>query len=149
MSELLRWPMDEGSVVVEVDEGDPGFEPASLSGDGVIHSVSERFETALLSTRVAAEKALAVFRDGALRPDAVELEFGVKLNAAAGAVIAKTAGEAHLRVKLTWARDGFTGPPQEEGPSNGAGPAGGAEPSGNGDHPSGDGEGPAGGSDGS
>ncbi|REE97471.1 CU044_2847 family protein [Thermomonospora umbrina] len=124
MSELLRWPMDEGSVVVEVDDDDPGFQPASLSSDGVIHTVSERFETALQSTRAAAEKALTVFRDGTLRPDAVELEFGVKLNAAAGAVIAKTAAEAHLKIKLTWARDGFgLAPRPEEDPA----PAGGGE----------------------
>ena len=37
-----------------------------------------------------------------------EIEFGVKLNAAAGAVIAKTSAEGHLTVKLTWSRSAST-----------------------------------------
>lgn len=45
---------------------------------------------------------LRVFRDGSLRPDAVELEFGVKLSAEAGAVIAKGSAEGHLVVRLNW-----------------------------------------------
>ena len=32
----------------------------------------------------------------------VEIEFGVKLSAEAGALIARTAADAHLTVKLTW-----------------------------------------------
>ena len=36
----------------------------------------------------------------------VEIEFGVNINAVAGAVIVKTSAEAHLTVKLTWLRRG-------------------------------------------
>lgn len=36
------------------------------------------------------------------RPSAVEVEFGIKLDAAAGALIARTGAEAHIVVKLTW-----------------------------------------------
>lgn len=96
--------MDGGSVVVEVDDEEAGFQPASLSFDGTVYTANERFETALAGARRAAEKTLATFRDLSLRPDGVELEFGIKLNAAAGAVIAKAATEAHLQVKLTWKR---------------------------------------------
>jgi hypothetical protein len=39
-----------------------------------------------------------------LRPDGIEVEFGVKLNAEAGAVIAKSAVEGHFTVKLSWDR---------------------------------------------
>ncbi|WP_304364726.1 CU044_2847 family protein, partial [Streptomyces viridosporus] len=46
--------------------------------------------------------ALRVFRDGSLKPDTVELEFGVKLTAEAGAIIAKGSAEGHLVVKLSW-----------------------------------------------
>lgn len=104
MAELLQWQMDGGSVVVEVDDEEAGFQPASLSFDGTVYTANERFETALAGARRAAEKTLATFRDLSLRPDGVELEFGIKLNAAAGAVIAKAATEAHLQVKLTWKR---------------------------------------------
>ncbi|MFI7640609.1 CU044_2847 family protein [Nonomuraea sp. NPDC049400] len=105
MSELLRWELEEGSVVVEVaDEDAGGFQSASVSPDGIVYEVKDRFEDALQNVRTAAASALRTFRDKALNPDEVEIEFGVKFNAAAGAIIAKTAGEAHLKVKLTWSR---------------------------------------------
>jgi hypothetical protein len=37
-----------------------------------------------------------------LSPDGVEIEFGVKLAGEAGAIIAKTSGEGHFTVKLSW-----------------------------------------------
>ncbi|MEV0255703.1 CU044_2847 family protein [Streptomyces sp. NPDC050732] len=105
MNELMRWESDEGPVVVEVDSRDPGFRSVSRRGeaDG-IHDVDGRFESALGNVRGAALSALRTFRDRALDPDTIELEFGVKLSAAAGAVIARTAAEGHLTVKLTWSR---------------------------------------------
>ena len=36
------------------------------------------------------------------RSDDLEVESGVRLNAEAGAVIAKTQAEGHLKVKLAW-----------------------------------------------
>jgi hypothetical protein len=88
-------------VVVEVDSSDAGFQSVSRPGE-LIHTVEGKFEDALRSVRNAAESALRIFRDEALKPDSVDIELGVKLNASAGAVIARTAGEAHLVVRLHW-----------------------------------------------
>lgn len=104
MTELLRWQTDQGPVVVEVDEEDTGFE-AIRSSDGIVHDAAGKFEDALANVRAAAVSALATFRDGTLKPDEVAIEFGIKLNAEAGAVIAKTSMEGHLVVKLSWARE--------------------------------------------
>ncbi|MFG2648687.1 CU044_2847 family protein [Streptomyces sp. NPDC048436] len=105
MSELMRWESDDGPVVVEVDSRDPGFRSVSRRSDGSeIHDVEGHFGAALGNVRGAAMSALRTFRDQALDPDGIELEFGVKLSAVAGAVIAKTAAEGHLTVKLTWSR---------------------------------------------
>lgn len=70
-------------------------------GDGPAQA-ARTFEGALEGVRAAASAALRVFRDGSLRPDAVEIEFGVRLSAEAGAVIAKGTTEGHLVVKLSW-----------------------------------------------
>ncbi|MFF8641347.1 CU044_2847 family protein [Streptomyces sp. NPDC015345] len=106
MTDLIRWESDEGPVVVEVDSRDPGFRSVSRRGDsGEVHDVEGRFESALGHVRGAALSALRTFRERALDPDAIELEFGVKLTAAAGAVIAKTSAEGHLTVRLTWSRE--------------------------------------------
>ncbi|TDC60384.1 hypothetical protein E1200_30545 [Actinomadura sp. GC306] len=103
MNELVRWETEHGTVIVETDNREPGFQSVSRSG-GMIHDAAGRFEDAFQNVRDAAEAALASLRGGQLNPDAVELEFGVKLNAAAGAVIAKTSVEGHLKVKMTWGR---------------------------------------------
>lgn len=105
VTELLRWQTDHGPVVVEVDEQDAGFEAIRRSPDEVIHDAAGKFEDALANVRAAVVSALGTFRDDSLKPDDVEIEFGVKLNAEAGAVIAKTSLEGHLAVKLRWARE--------------------------------------------
>ena len=38
-------------------------------------------------------------------PDEVEVSFGLKLDAEAGAVVAKAGTEASINVKLTWERE--------------------------------------------
>lgn len=121
MTELLRFDTAEGGhIVVEVGSQEPGIQRAARSG-GII-DVRHRFEDALGDVADAAAKSLAVFRDGALRPDQVEIEFGVRLNAEAGAVIAKTAVEGHLVVKLTWTPQARTAPPAgDPGIGEGAG----------------------------
>lgn len=103
VNELVRWQTENGTIVVETDDQEPGFQSVSRTGQ-LIHDASGKFEDAFRNVRDAAESALASLRGGDLDPDAVELEFGVKLNAAAGAVIAKTSVEGHLKVKLTWGR---------------------------------------------
>jgi Trypsin-co-occurring domain 1 len=105
MSELVRWPTEDGPVIVEVDSNDPGFTSVARTPGEVIIDVQERFEGALDRVRAAAVSALATFRDKSLAPDEVSLEFGVKFNVSAGAVIAKTAGEGNLIVRLTWSAE--------------------------------------------
>jgi hypothetical protein len=108
MGRLVRFELsDGGSVDVEVDE--PVIGRASRASDALV-AATRTFEDALGGVRRAAEVALREFRDAALGPDQIELEFGVKLTAEAGAVIAKTGGEGQLTVRLTWGRpvpDGF------------------------------------------
>jgi len=68
----------------------------------VIAKAKKSFEEALEDVKEAATKTLAVLRDGKLGPDTVEIEFGVRFNCEAGAVIAKTGAEGHLLVKMAW-----------------------------------------------
>ncbi|TDD64674.1 CU044_2847 family protein [Actinomadura rubrisoli] len=105
MNELVRWTTRGGTVIVESDDREPGFSSVSR-GEGIVHEAQARFEDALKNVRDAAEAALETLRGGAVKPDLLELEFGVKLNAAAGAVIAKTSVEGHLKVKMTWGEAG-------------------------------------------
>ncbi|WP_184760752.1 CU044_2847 family protein [Streptomyces griseoloalbus] len=101
MDGLMQFTTEDGAaVVVEGVEDESGARLVSR-GNGPAQA-ARTFESSLEGVRAAAESALRVFRDGALRPDTVELEFGVKLTAEAGAVIARGTAEGHLVVKLSW-----------------------------------------------
>ncbi|MBV2357584.1 hypothetical protein KUM39_25005 [Streptomyces sp. J2-1] len=105
MNRLVEFATEDGIVVVvEAVDGAGGTRLVGR-GDGESGPAARTvrsFEGALDGVRAAAQSALRVFRDGALRPDSVELEFGVKLSAEAGAVIAKGATEGQLVVRLAW-----------------------------------------------
>ncbi|QXJ25715.1 hypothetical protein AGRA3207_007244 [Actinomadura graeca] len=107
MTELLRFETTGGGeVAVEVGELEPGVERVARGGQ---EALRRRFQEALAGVREAAADALDAFRSDRLGPDQIELEFGVRLNAEAGAVIAKTSTDGHLTVKLTWSST----PPQD------------------------------------
>lgn len=102
MDGMVEFRTDDGTViVVETAEDDSGSRLVSRGADGTVQA-TRTFEGALQGVRAAAESALRVFRDGSLKPDAVEIEFGVKLSAETGALIAKSSVEGHLVVKLSW-----------------------------------------------
>ncbi|MEU5821419.1 CU044_2847 family protein [Streptomyces sp. NPDC047803] len=110
MASLMEFTTDNGATVtVEVDRHAPGAQLVSRDGQHTLARAGRTFDSALEGIRSAAESALAVFRDGRLQPDGVELEFGVKITSEAGAVIAKSALEGHLTVKLSWS-PGSRGP---------------------------------------
>jgi Trypsin-co-occurring domain 1 len=111
VTELVRFTLDGGgAVTVELDE-EPGIAPAGRGN--VLREAKSSFEKALVEVRDAATAALGEFQRMTRRPDAVEIKFGVKLDAQAGAVIAKTGVQGQFEVKLTWqapAASDATGP---------------------------------------
>jgi hypothetical protein len=114
VTDLLRFRSANGDVIVEVADDEPGFD--RVVGSGLITDARKSFEASLREVHEAMATALRTFRDGGLRPDGVAIEFGVRLNAEAGAVIAKTAIEGHLTVKLSWRSPGA---PDEESAAQG------------------------------
>lgn len=102
MDDMVEFTTDDGTRVVMADVADVhGSHLISRGGDGPARAV-RTFEQSLAGARAAAESALRVFREGSLRPDSVEIEFGVRMSAEAGAVIVKGTAEGHLTVRLAW-----------------------------------------------
>jgi hypothetical protein len=96
---------DGGTILVEADEwteGDPRFK--GLRPGQIVEKAQDTFEEALAKIRPAVETVVERMRNLAQAPDTVTVEFGVKLSAAAGAVIASAASEANFRIALTWRR---------------------------------------------
>jgi hypothetical protein len=103
MTEILAFEADAGQVFVEVDDDEVGIERASRADDLILQA-SESFSSTTASIRKVAETALEAFNGSARPPDTFEVEFGLRLNAAFGAVIARTEGEGHLQIRLVWNR---------------------------------------------
>ncbi|MFE7271734.1 CU044_2847 family protein [Streptomyces sp. NPDC057623] len=103
MTRLLRFPSQDGEsvLVVEVAEDEPGVVEVSRLGDAVADATAS-FEEGVDRIRNATVSALRRLRDMPQRPDEVSLEFGMRFNAELGAVIAKSQGEAHMKVTMTW-----------------------------------------------
>ncbi|WP_370945406.1 CU044_2847 family protein [Amycolatopsis sp. cg5] len=118
MTRLADFPLDDGGIVqIEIDEPLDGMDRAGRVGT-VVREAGESFERALAGVRDAASAALGQFRSMAERPDEVEIKFGVKMDAQAGAVIAKTGLQGQFEVKLKWIRTESEDPsPEEETPA--------------------------------
>jgi hypothetical protein len=100
VAEIIRFAAAGGaSVLVEADEDTFGVERVGRGADGTIQA-SERLDRALGSARATIVSALAAL--GGLGFEELVLEFGIKLTAETGALIAKSAVEGHLTVTAKW-----------------------------------------------
>ena len=100
MAEVVRFAGPDGaSLLVEVDDDAPGLERISRDSAGIAEA-GQRLDDALAAARPAIRSVIDSIK--ALAPDEYEVEFGVKLNAEAGVIVAKTAVEGHFNVKVHW-----------------------------------------------
>lgn len=102
MPRIIRFPLEQGgSVDVEIADPAAGVGRAGRV-DETVTAASRTLEDALVGVRRSADAVLRQFREMAERPDEVEVQFGVRLTAEAGALIARTGVEGQLSVRLTW-----------------------------------------------
>jgi len=106
MRRLVEFPLEDGgTILVEVDvPEEPGMVPAARGGE-VVQRAQQSFEAALEKIRPAAQAIIAKLRALHDPPDEIEVEFGLKMNAEAGAVVAAAGVEANYKVTLTWRRE--------------------------------------------
>ena len=96
MTEVLRYEVGSGTVLVEAADGSYGVDHPARNEQGILDT-GRRLEDALASVRPAARAALEAMAE--LTPDKIEIELGVKL---AGAVIAKRSSDAHFVLRMSW-----------------------------------------------
>jgi Trypsin-co-occurring domain 1 len=83
-----------------------GLKEVSLSPQDLAARSAAALDSAMASIRQMSERIAATTRNLAQRPDQVEVEFGLKLDAAGGALLARAGAEAHLVVTLRWTNVG-------------------------------------------
>ena len=102
MNSLIEFPLEDGSSIwVEVRDTETGGLVPAARGD-LTARAAQTFESALERVRPAAQAIIQKLRDLPDTPDEVEVEFGLKLSAEAGAIIAAGGVEANYRVTLKW-----------------------------------------------
>jgi len=104
MPQIIEFPLEGGGsllVAGETGQQDPVMR-GGRAGSRVVEQAQQSFEAAVASVRPAAEVLLAQMRDLGTTPETIQVEFGLQLTAAAGAVIAAAEAQANFRVTLTW-----------------------------------------------
>ncbi len=110
MSRLAAFTTHDGATfVAEVDDPADARDPSRVMRGGgarteLIAESSQALEAALGGVKQAAEAMFQRLSTLATPPDETTVEFGVKLSAETGAVIAKAATEANFTVTLKWKR---------------------------------------------
>ncbi|MHA7140466.1 MULTISPECIES: CU044_2847 family protein [unclassified Arthrobacter] len=99
MTEVMRYEVGSGTVLVETEDNSYGVNHPARNEQGIL-DVGRRLEDALASIRPAARAALEAMAE--LTPEKVEIEFGVKLAGDAGALIARSSGDAHFILRMSW-----------------------------------------------
>lgn len=106
MKRLVEFPLEDGtSLLVEVDETEEeaGLTRVSRHDPGVIERAQQTLEKSLDRVRPAAQYILEKLQGLHDSPDEIEVEFGLKLSAGSGIILA--AGEANYNVKLKWVKE--------------------------------------------
>ncbi|MBC2904720.1 CU044_2847 family protein [Streptomyces cupreus] len=97
-------PLDDGSVLLlEVSGEEPGGVDRVGRAADAVRSSADTLQQALTRMRPALEAVFATTRGLAHAPDEVTVEFGIKLTAEAGVVVARAATEANFTVSVRWA----------------------------------------------
>ena len=93
--QIVTYQVDDSMMARFEVESLPGFSPAAGPG-----AIAGRVRDAVGPAVEAAKAVLE--RVSAVRPDHVEVTFGVKVSGGADWLIAKSAAEASFEIKLTW-----------------------------------------------
>jgi hypothetical protein len=101
---MIEFPMEDGTaLMVEVDEPvrEGGVVRAARPGE-IAERAGQTFEAALERVKPMAAAVVTRLRELAQGPDEIHIEFGIKLSASAGAVLAAAGMEGNYKVTLVW-----------------------------------------------
>ena len=101
---LVEFLQEDGtSLVIEVDDPAPdgGVIRAARPGE-VAEKASQTFQAALSKIKPMAGAIFTTLQDLVQCPEQIQVEFGVKITASAGAVLASAGAEGHYKVTLMW-----------------------------------------------
>lgn len=106
MTEYIETRTKDGVAIrIEVEPGSKsatGFGRESESTDVSHEGVEDAYEQTLATIRACANGMIDTLQGLEALPSAASIDFAIKVDAKAGAMIAKSANEAQFKVSLTW-----------------------------------------------
>ncbi|BAY87688.1 hypothetical protein NIES267_72120 (plasmid) [Calothrix parasitica NIES-267] len=105
MKHIIEFPLDDGdSVLIEVDEAASTDDRISI-GEQVSQTAQQSFESALEKVKPVADTIMSKVRNLNDPADEVEVQFGIKMSAELGAVIASGNAEVNYQINLKWKKN--------------------------------------------
>jgi hypothetical protein len=106
MARLIDFKLDsQTTILVEAaEDGLPqGQQHVSTTG-AMTEKATEAFNTALAGIKPIARSILEEMKEAAADAKEFQVEFGIKLTATAGVVLAKASSEGHCKISIKWVR---------------------------------------------
>ena len=110
MKHYVEWalkPGDDQKLLVEVEEANEQIARRAANPQALAEAASQTLEAALERIKPAMTAVTTTLREFN-SPDEMTVEFGIKLSAAAGVVVASASTEGNFSVKMTWKRPAVT-----------------------------------------
>jgi hypothetical protein len=105
MSNYIETVSNEGQTVrIEVsdDHRETGFARPGKSGAETSPAAQQAYQQMLDTIRVCANGMIDTIQGLASQPSGASLDFGIKIDGEAGAMIAKSIGDGQFKVSLSW-----------------------------------------------
>jgi hypothetical protein len=104
--EYIETQTQDGTLIrIEVESAaktKTGFGPQTASAEGVEAPLTDAYAQTLATIRACANGIIDTIHNLPLPPSAAAVDFALKIDAKAGALIAKSANEAQFKVSLSW-----------------------------------------------
>jgi hypothetical protein len=105
MTDYVETKTKDGATIrIEVDSGGKvgtGF-GRTAAGDATTETASQSYAQVLDTIRACANGVIDTVQNLDAAPSAASIDFAIKIDAEAGALVAKHPGEAHFKISLSW-----------------------------------------------
>lgn len=107
MARLIDFELDGNTTVLveAAEDGMPKGMQRVSTGGVMAEKAGKTFDDALAGIRPIAGTILAQMREAVAEAQEIQVEFGIKLTASAGVILAKAATEGHCKISVKWKRD--------------------------------------------
>ncbi len=100
---VAQFQLNNGkTILVEVDQSLESGAAAPASADGPWYKAKATFDDAMQAIQPLAEQAVESLDRMLVKPESYEFEFGMKLSASLGMIVAKGETEANFKIKMVW-----------------------------------------------